>query len=149
MHKNPNPKPGWRSFSEGLEQLNREANGLFRVELIRPEDHSAIAFSARTGDKTAWARVNAILESNSFIRAMGKNKPVVCLTCPGHVHDPDAALALLVAAHDATMAVCSALCPECSTGAAEQILERVAAGYQAAWPGLLCVAVTHPEGGRA
>jgi hypothetical protein len=139
-----------RTFAEGVDQLNREASGLYQVELIRKEDHGPIAYALLAGDEAAKRRVNAILQSQRFIAVMAKEKPAVCLTCPNQVTDPDATLALLVAARgEPTIAVCSALCLKCSSGAGDKVLERAAAGYRNAWPGLRCVDVTHPEGGRA
>lgn len=150
MHNHQNSRPGRRTLADGLAQLSREANGLFRVELIRPQDHAAIACSVLTGDRAAWTRVNAITDSQNFIKAMARREPVICLTCPQPIYDPNATLALLLAAHDsASVGVCSALCSKCSTGAASEVLKRAAAGYQAAWPGLRCIEITHPAGGNA
>jgi hypothetical protein len=139
-----------RTFAEGVDQLNRESDGLLRVEVIRKEDHSALAFAFLAGDRVAAARVKALLASQRFIQGMAKKKPALCLTCPNSVTDPDATLALIVAANDAaTVGICSALCAHCSTGSAAAVLKRAADGYQAAWPGLRCVDPTHPEGGHA
>ncbi len=147
MHKNQNSKPGGRTLADGLAQLSREANGLFRVELIRPQDHAAIACSVLTGDRAAWTRVNAILDSQNFIKAMASREQVICLTCPRPIYDPDAALALLVAAHDsASVTICSAICARCSTGSASEVLKRAAAAYTTIWPNLRCIEIMHPAG---
>jgi hypothetical protein len=137
-------------FSEGIDTLNAEAAGLYLVELIRPEDHGPIAYAVLNGDKAAGHRINAILQSQRLISAMARDDPAICLSCPNQITDPNATLALLVAARGTpTIAVCSALCPICSTGNGDDILKRAAVGYQAAWPGLRCVDVTHASGGRA
>jgi hypothetical protein len=150
MHNHQNSKPGGRTLADGLAQLSQEANGLFRVEIILPQDHAAIAFSVLTGDRAAWTRVNVILDSQNFIKAMARREPVICLTCPHPIYDPDATLALLVAAHDnASIGICSAICSRCSTGSASQVLKRAAGAFQRTWPGLRCVEITHPRGGHA
>jgi mRNA-degrading endonuclease toxin of MazEF toxin-antitoxin module len=139
-----------RTFSEGLAQLNKESGGLLQLEIIQPEDHFAIANAAVRGDPVAFSRLVAILQSGDVIRRMARNEGAVCLTCPGTVRNPEAALALLVPATErATVAICSALCEHCSAGPFQNIVERASAAYRTAWPGLRCVAVTHPEGGRA
>jgi hypothetical protein len=139
-----------KSFSEGIDTLNAEAAGLYHVELIRQQDHAALTLAFLAGDKVAAARVSALLESQRFIQGMAKTKPALCLTGPNPVNDPNATLAMIVAANDAaTVGICSALCAHCSSGSAAAVLKRAAAGYRAAWPGLRCVEITHPEGGWA
>lgn len=135
---------------EGLAQFNRESGGLLRVEIIRPADIQLIFRAAISGYSPAFFRLSAIFESSEKIRKMARKKPAVCLTCPRSVGDPNASLALLVPANDAaTVAICSALCEKCSKYEPEIITRLAAAAYQAAWPGLRCVEVTHPEGGTA
>jgi mRNA-degrading endonuclease toxin of MazEF toxin-antitoxin module len=139
-----------RNFSEGLAQLNKESGGLLQLEIIQPEDHAVIAAAAVRGDPVAFSRLTAILQSGDVIRRLARNEGAVCLTCPGTVRNPEAALAILVpATEQATVAICSALCKQCSTGGFEEIMARAAIAYRAVWPGLRCIAVTHPEGGRA
>jgi hypothetical protein len=139
-----------KNFPEGVDQLNRESGGLLQLEIIRQQDHAVIAAAAVRGDPVAFSRLTAILQSGDVIRRMARTDGAVCLTCPGIVRNPESALALLVpATARATVAICSALCEQCSTGTAGDIIERASIAYRAAWPGLRCVSVTHPEGGRA
>jgi hypothetical protein len=150
MHSKSQSRPQWNSLADGVAQLNREAGGLLRLEVIKPEDHFAIASAAFGGDLSALSRIRAIIQSAGLIESMSRAEPATCLCCPGMVIDPFSTLAVLAPAADvATVAVCSALCPRCTTGDTRDVLQRAAEAYKAQWPGLRCVAVTHPEGGRA
>ena len=138
------------SLKEGLDKLNREAAGLLRCEVIRPGDVGPLTYAALAGDYDAIVRLSAVLDSAVKIKALACKRPPVCLCCPRSVRDPHATLALLIAATGRpTVALASAVCEHCSAVEFEALLSRAAAAYQACWPNLRCVEITHPEGGQA
>jgi hypothetical protein len=140
----------WGSLADRLAQIERESGGLLRLEIIGARDHFAIASTAFNGDRTALSRMRAIIQSAKLPKNMRPDQPATCLCCPDTVTDPLAALALLAPATDtASVAVCIALCPGCSTGTVDEVLHPLAAAYRAQWRGLRCIEVTHSEGGRA
>jgi hypothetical protein len=138
------------SFKEGVDKLNLEAAGLLRCEVIRPADVGPLTYAALAGDSDAIVRLSAVLDSAVKIKALARKKAAICLCCPRSVRDPHATLAILIAASSQpTVALASAVCDRCSAGESEALLSRVATAYQACWPNLRCVEVTHPGGGRA
>lgn len=139
-----------QTFAERVAQFNREAAGLLQLEIILQKDHHLVLNAALDGDPIAFSRLAAIFESRAMIRKMARKKPAVCLTCPRSIRDPNASLALLVPATDAaTVAICSALCENCSKHESETIVKLAASAFQAAWPSLKCVEVPQPKAGHA
>jgi hypothetical protein len=131
-----------------FDRLNRESGGVYRLNIIGPQDLLPLSCAVFTGDAIALARLTAVAESSERIRRMASKSPAICLTCPRAVRDPHATLAILAPENDAsTIAICSAICARCSTGSPSQVLERAAAAYRQVWPGLRTVGpVTHPAG---
>lgn len=139
-----------QDLHDGINKLNHEAGGLFRCEIIKPEDVGPLTFAALGGNPDAIPRLCAVLDSEAKIKAMSRKQPAVCLCCPRSVRDPQATLAILIAASgQPSVAIASAVCNRCSAVDAEILLSRVAAAYQSVWPSLRSVEVSHPEGGHA
>jgi hypothetical protein len=135
---------------ETMRQLNREAAGMFRLEIIRPEDLFPLSYGVIAGDAGAFARLIAAAESAERIRKLAKDDPVICLCCPRSIRDPESVLALLIPASGTpTTALASAICHQCSAADNAALIARAAASYEAVCPGLRCIEITHPEGGRA
>ncbi len=144
------PMPETEFTPETLRQLNREAAGLLRLEIIRPQDIFGLSCAIFAGDGSAFARLTAVHQSGDRIRRQARKKPIVCLCCPRSIRNPRAVLALLFPASDAaSMAVASALCDRCSAVDNATLMARAAAAYQQVWPGLRCIEMTHLAGGNA
>jgi len=135
---------------EVLRQLNHEAAGMFRLEIIRPKDLYPLFYDVIAGDSGAFARLIAAADSAERIRRMARSSPVICLCCPRSIRDPEAVLAILIPASDnASTAIVSAMCDQCSAADNAVLIARAAASYEAVCPGLRCIEITHPQGGRA
>jgi len=136
---------------ETLRQLNREAAGMFRLEIIRPEDWLRLSYRVIAGDAGAITRLIAAVESGERIRRMARKSPAICLTCPRAVRDSEAVLAILIPASDnASTALASAICDRCSAADDAALIGRASAAYEAVFPSLRCVGpITHPAGGTA
>jgi hypothetical protein len=138
------------SLQEGVDQLNREGGGLYRLEIIRPDDLITLSEAIWSGDEGALTILQAALDSSFRIKRQARKNPVICLCCPRSVREPDAVLALLVPMTAApTIAIASALCLRCSAEEPDKIIKRAGNAYTNAYPNLRNVEVTHPEGGRA
>lgn len=137
------------SISEGVERISRESGGLLSLEILRPEQLLSLSYAVFSGDAGALKRLQAAFDSSARIKRLARKNPVVCLCCPGSVRDPDAVLALLIAAVDSpTVAIASAICAKCAAQPEVQMTARASAAYIRAWPGLRCVEI-HPEAGHA
>lgn len=139
--------PTRTEWTEGVNRIHAEAQGLLRLLFITPDDAAGLALAALCGNQRATGLLRATADcAANVMRQRHRKKPVLCLCCPRAVRKVEGAIFCFAVPEvdSPERALGSVICPCCV--AAPDLHSRAVQALRGVWPDIRKVEIATGSG---
>jgi hypothetical protein len=134
------------ALSDGIEAVEREANGVIGIDVVRPQDFEELISCAKSGDEASIRLLCNASKTIDWIRAATAADPIRCGCCPRKLKETPYSVVIAAAQFGAPESgLVAGICVECATSVSE-VLTCAAQLLRTIWADFRPITISRTEG---